>query len=58
MNYEQKQVQKVIDGKVTNPEIYNRFPNIAKLKIVSENAETKYINLSLSQLEKIKEILK
>lgn len=58
MNYEQQEIQKVINDKVNNPVDYEGFPNITRMKISSENEETKYINLSLEQLEKIQEILK
>lgn len=59
INYEQKQIQKVIDDKVNNSTDHeNYFPNIIRMKISSENEETNYINLSLTQLKKIQEILK
>ena len=58
MNHNQKQIQKVIDDKISNPVDHEDFPNIIRMKINSENEETQYINLSLTQLKKIQEILK
>jgi len=58
MNYEQKEIQKVIDDKISNPVDHEDFPNIIRMKVSSENNETQYINLSLTQLKKIQEILK
>ena len=57
MNYEQKEIQKVIDDKISNPVDHEDFPNIIRMKVSSENNETQYINLSLTQLKKIQEIL-
>ena len=58
MNHNQKQIQKVIDDKISNPVNHEDFPNIVRMKVSSDNDETKYINLSLTQLKKIQEILK
>lgn len=58
MKYEQQEVQKILEDKVNNDVDCDGFPNIIRMKISSENEETKYINLSLTQLKKIQEILK
>ena len=58
MNHNQKQIQRVIEDKINNPVDHEDFPNIIRMKVSSENEETQYINLSLTQLKKIQEILK
>jgi len=58
MNHNQKQIQKIVKDKVKNPVDHEDFPNIIRMKVRSENEETQYINLSLTQLKKIQEILK
>ena len=58
MNHNQRQIQIVIVDMLSNPVDHEDFPNIIRMKVISENDETQYINLSLTQLKKIQEILK
>lgn len=54
-NYEQQQIQEIIDDKVRSNHADEL--NIARMMIQSENAKTKFINISMEQLQAIKKIL-